>query len=497
MRKKSLSTLGYIMESLNIQTVSMSRALIVDASLVSKWKTGDRTLSGKSIYFDDVINYIMEQSAFSKHKLLTHALTNLYPHEKLSSDTQLEGQLRQAITTAALPTDSKSANFKTEGLKSTSTLIFEDNVGKRAAISELLNYAERMTSSGEIIFIDSEEYAWLLEDHAYAEQFVKRVGALLKSGFHAKFIIHYSSYRERFFEFFNTCSALIFHQNVEWYYYEYYDENIFDFSIFILNRAVSLLGLSNHDAHSTTMIFEDNAVVMQHQLLAEHAICGCKQLFTAFKLSQFEEVLADVYPYHTKGAYYSFLPAPTFISTKPSLLREILAENNVNEEETLKCLSLNNKLCRIISNQGHPSKKYPTQLIRIFQLEEMQQFLDKHKCISESLSLIVGKPIKITANEYAHQLRDLAVDLQEQDDLQIVLASEKDDIALPSINCWCKQNTWMVQMDEHGFRLCDETSIVNTASISLGRCVRKVPPERKEKKAVIKYLLELASTLDT
>lgn len=33
------------MEALNIHTVSMSRIIHVDASLVSKWKTGNRTLN--------------------------------------------------------------------------------------------------------------------------------------------------------------------------------------------------------------------------------------------------------------------------------------------------------------------------------------------------------------------------------------------------------------------------------------------------------------------
>lgn len=63
MKKKSFSTLGYIMEALNIQTVSMSRFIHVDASLVSKWKTGDRTLSEKSIYFD-----VLLITLGSKHK---------------------------------------------------------------------------------------------------------------------------------------------------------------------------------------------------------------------------------------------------------------------------------------------------------------------------------------------------------------------------------------------------------------------------------------------
>lgn len=38
MKQKSLSTLGYIMEQLNLPTVYMAQSVHVDASLVSKWK---------------------------------------------------------------------------------------------------------------------------------------------------------------------------------------------------------------------------------------------------------------------------------------------------------------------------------------------------------------------------------------------------------------------------------------------------------------------------
>ena len=86
--------------------------------------------------------------------------------------------------------------------------------------------------------------------------------------------------------------------------------------------------------------------------------------------------------------------------------------------------------------------------------------------------------------------------LEKYDNMQIVLVSQKDSINLPAINCWCKQNMWILQMDKQGFRLSEEISIVNAASTLLERCVRKVPPERKEKSSVIKYLLTLAKELE-
>ena len=54
MTERKLSTLGYLMDRLGLSTAALARRLHVDASLVSKWRSGSRRLSAKSVYFDEV-----------------------------------------------------------------------------------------------------------------------------------------------------------------------------------------------------------------------------------------------------------------------------------------------------------------------------------------------------------------------------------------------------------------------------------------------------------
>ena len=63
MEARNQSAFGYIMNYTNTPTVQMAQALHIDASLVSKWKTGARNLSAKSIYFADVVDFF-----FFKHR---------------------------------------------------------------------------------------------------------------------------------------------------------------------------------------------------------------------------------------------------------------------------------------------------------------------------------------------------------------------------------------------------------------------------------------------
>ena len=49
MTEKKLSTLGYLMDRLGLSTAGLARRLHVVASLVSKWRSGNRRLHGKSV----------------------------------------------------------------------------------------------------------------------------------------------------------------------------------------------------------------------------------------------------------------------------------------------------------------------------------------------------------------------------------------------------------------------------------------------------------------
>lgn len=499
MSKHKLSALGFFMERLNVQTVALSRALHVDASLVSKWKSGDRCLNSKSIYFDDIIQFLMQESKKSSHQVLKKALAEVSPLESIGSSESPEPFLRQLLSNPKMVLSDFKKPFLTDAPHTTQVSIYEQNAGRRHAIDKLLSFAEEIPTPGQILFIDSEEYGWLLEDKAFSRRFVHRMIQLLDRGFTAKFVIHFSSYRERFLKFFEICNVLLFHRNVEWYYYEYYDENVFNFSFFILNKAISLLGLSANQSISTTMIFTDTNSIIQHQVLADSVILKCQKLFMNFAPGRCSDVVKYISAIRKRGALYAYLPAPAFVSAETDLLCEILGDNHIEASLIEHCICINHLMRSLIHSQFRGLEDRPERIIQIFQLEEMIRRAKKRPFISCSLTLLGGKSVQVSQVQYARCIRNLAASLEKYNNLEIAFVSEADNIPLPNINemnCWCKQNTWMVQMDHQGFRLTDEVSIVNSASITLERCLRKIPPERKEKEYVVAFLLNFANNVE-
>lgn len=88
MTERKLSTLGYLMDRLGLSTAALARRLHVDASLVSKWRSGSRRLSAKSVYFDEVCRMLLEQNPMA----LTDALRSLVPLEEPKRE---EGESRK------------------------------------------------------------------------------------------------------------------------------------------------------------------------------------------------------------------------------------------------------------------------------------------------------------------------------------------------------------------------------------------------------------------
>ena len=148
-------------------------------------------------------------------------------------------------------------------------LIYEGGEGRRDAISEVLDLAEAMPEPGRIIFIECEQYRWLLEDPDYVRRWQDRLYRLLERGFRATFVVHFTVYHEQFFHFFRFCSPLLFHRNVDWHYHEYYDAEVHWFSFFILEHARSVMGLSMGPGHCDTTVFSDARSIAQHKRVVE------------------------------------------------------------------------------------------------------------------------------------------------------------------------------------------------------------------------------------
>lgn len=485
MTERKLSTLGYLMDRMGLSAAALARRLHVDASLVSKWRSGSRHLNPRSMYFDDICSMLLEQNEI----VLSEALYSLMPLENPAAQGDTAARLRSVLADRHF-TVPKALIVRTEALCTAEIAIYTSGEGRRQAISDLLDVAETMETPGELLYVDSEQSGWLMEDTAYAKKWVERMKRLLDRGFLFRIALHFSVSVEKFVAFFQICNPLIFHRNAQWYYHQYYDENIYWFSFFILEHAMSVSGMSMSPGQTSTTVYTDAYSVLQHRSVFHMVLSSCRPVFTSLSpLTGTETARQLLAGSPACSKLFAYLPVPAFIMADEPLFHEILRDNGITGTAASICRELNRSM-RTMKEQHLQDG----QFIQILQMDEMKRRLQAG-FISTSLSLLGSRRVVISPAQYARGLKELIRDLEQYPSYRLLLAAPEDEIRLPAMNCWCKDSCWMVQMDSQGFRLCREPTFCGAASIVLEQGWRRVPPGRKDSRAVAASLDALIQEL--
>lgn len=347
------------------------------------------------------------------------ALLSFYPLEDLSSETSLRATLVKILTHKNLNHPNADTPICSDKGTETTTWIYDDDEGQRAAISSLLDMAEAMNIPGELTFAEADSFIWMIHDEAYASEF---------------------------------CQRMI----------------------------------------SQSCVYLNSSVILKHQDLVRKLPDNCHHLFRNYKLLKFVNVVNDIYQFRKRGAVYAILSAPAFIAVEPDLMQEVLKANHVSKDKIALCLDINSKFRE---KTNHTDSSHRNSLFYIFRLESMIR-RTMMPFISTSLSLLCDQSIHVDHRYYAQALRNIGDALLENDSLNVVLVTNSDKIQIPRVNCWCKQNSWIFQMDTEGFRLSDEPSIVGAISSHIERGMALIPSDRKERHSVNRYLYDFASEID-
>lgn len=494
MKQKYLSTLGYLMDQMDIPTVSVAQAIHVDASLVSKWKTGSRNLSSRSLYFDNVIECLIDYDRDNDCRFLKAALRNLYPKEDPEGEAELKLLLREALSQNPFRENPKENDLLLKDSNTINVSVYKNNEGRRQAILGLLDYALTMEIPGEFYFLETEDFEWLLEERSFCAEFTRKLKALSDKGFRSEILLYDTPNHMYYARLFDACSPLIFHKNIHWHFLRYYDEMLINTSFYLLNHAISVVGLNSENSNSATMVYTDRSQVLTHEVYVQNALEKSSRLFTSYK--NFDLPMPEDPPGSLRhnGALYSYLPAPAFIFSDEALLTDILRSNQVPGDRIKVDLKKSEKLKKFVYDARSEHINGP--FIYLFQLETMIKRAMSVPFKSCSLSLLEGRTITVTKGQYERMLKNLLKDVSENPDIQVYLLSEKDGSSLPSVSCWCKEGRWMLLMDREAVQVCEDVYMADAAAVTMARTIRKLPPERRNRQYTSEFLINLITEME-
>ncbi len=460
--EKKLSLLGYLLNSMEISTSELADTLHVAPSLVSKWKSGERKLGKNSAYFSDMVSFLL---AREDRKTLVDNLVKLFPNQPLDTEKDISKVIKKFLLSSHfLP---KTPIHLSKPVCTTEVSVFEKGEGRRQAIS--------------------------VEDEQYALEWVERIFNLLERGFHARFVVHFSSEHNFFYRFFNLCGSLFFHRNIQWFRHKYYDDETHWFSFFTLSNTMSVMGLSMTEEHSYTAVFPDPFSIRHHEYMLESVIDESEPLFEEYSAEQTKELLDRVeFTCHVGTEGYSYLPIPAFLATTPGIVEKILNSNGVEENKITEIQELCRKFNHINEKIIGKNKGKKGQLMNIFQIDRIEKLTTGAPLRSCSLSLVAGKDVTVPPDQICECFKYIADLIQNNQNYNVALAAEMDFPQLTEMNCWCEQERWLLQMDNIGYRYCDEPNLVLAASKVLKQAHKKIPPNLKDREQIVRILRNLA-----
>lgn len=499
MGRRSLEPLGLLLDRLNLSVATLARHLHVDASLVSKWKTGQRRLTDRSGHLAAVVEFFCALAAdetTSQGRRIVETLREFNPLAEGSRADELCSQIRDFLTgELQLPIGSELVAGKASSVAQIS--LYDGPEGRRNAVDDLLKLAEEMETPGRMTFIECEQYRWFLEDRDYTQRWQSRMLALLNRGFQVTFVAHMTaSHDQPFHRFFRDCTALLFHRNAHWHHHVYYDDEVHWFSFFILEHALSVMGLSMGPQQCDTTVFADARSIGQHKRVVD-AVGQCSRpFFVDFEQGRLMPSVSSLLDSNwQEGKLYAYLPVPVFAAAPSDLIEDILHSNGVKKSVISHCLKENSLVEELFRRQGDGLGIAASPIVVIYQIEEMRRRIADGGFTSCSLSLMAGQPIRVNRQQYARGMELILERLERNEGTHVALASREDLNDLPSLNCWCKEGQWLIQMDEQGVRVCSEGVMVRAAVTTLERCLRKIPPERKQKKSLQDLLCQMIREL--
>jgi hypothetical protein len=340
--------LSTLMNLFKISNSKLARAINVDASLVSRWKSGERKISLNSPHIPMLANYFLHINAYHYQKeYLDKIIAARLPEKERQDDAsrvhvladwlvsgeppeaQPDEQPEQlakssslimniagllagnappaeplvlpgtADTLAAPVNPTEPADWQPSMIpgKSSTYEIFAGRSGKRQAVINLFFQVLQSDRKLEIYLTSEDDTRWLTEDHSFTLLWSKLLLQVIEKG-HQITMIHVLNRRtSEIMSMINYWMPLHIAGNMRSFYYPRYGERRIRQTMFIIRNQAAVISNTTADytGSESTFFFRDPAIIDQYTRIFNVHLTQCKPLFTVYTRYQmrafFEQVL--------------------------------------------------------------------------------------------------------------------------------------------------------------------------------------------------------------
>lgn len=501
-----------------ISNSRLARAIHVDTSLVSRWKTGERIPSALSPHIAAVASFFVQTDAYPYQrayldKLLAvllrehkdadqqtriHALASwltsgdarelpdMPERMAISADgpDQLVGSIRQAVSGAAgpqpvLPSGSQAGwSEAVQPGTPAQSMLYRGLDGRRQAVVNLLQSVLGQDETCELLLVSEEPMDWLLGDPAFTRHWASLMLQMIRRG-HQITVIHIVNRQSQDIALIvDYWLPLHLAGHMQSFYKPHYDDPAIRQSLFIVRNRLACRSLSSGpmDGQCVTEVSQDPVLVEHMTQVYAGYLSQCLPLLKAYGAHNAAELARELETWRSQ--------------------RLITLSQHLN----IDCLPARTtgRLAALHGDALPAQNQSAAMVIDLVPDALLEDILSQGAVIGSDCTLFLDQPFQLDPAESAEWLLTVATALRTRKDYELYLYPASDAAALGcSLACYENQAALFAPLKaSRAFTiLLQERNALYSLSLYLDRFITRIPTSQRSKPDVIRRLERTAELL--
>jgi hypothetical protein len=493
---------------MRVQGVSNSRlakALSVDPSLVSRWRTGDRKPANKN-YIERISDYLVTQAkmdyqksalfeimglGFNKNEIRKYSISDLlysWLSNESSPDTQLiEGFFSKLENHKKTDTPLPEINTSFPSDTQPSGEVLYGTEGKREGVIRFLCTVAAQTKPCTMLLYSDENMDWLTEDKSFYIKWGALLMDVIRKGHKIKIIHTINRELSEMLSAIERWLPLYLTGAIEPYYYPKYREHIFRRTMFIAPDVIALSSnaLSEHSNEAEQFLYTDKKILkgLTDEFNIYLAMCRpLMRIFTGSSITGFNNLQMEFE--EQSGSCISFSDMLSFLTMPESLLIKLLNKCSADKSQKESILSMHrSRFKAFVSNIEHNNY---TEIVILPPISEISD----NKISIKPNDLLSNITLSYTPQDYCEHIENIIDMINKYNNFNFLINNKK-----PAKNIFltakAEVGAIVVKNDIPPIVFAfNQQNMTNSFSIYLDDIIREIPEKDRNKKHVIKALQE-------
>lgn len=515
--------LNVLMHLFKLSNSKLARGISVDASLVSRWLSGERKISPNSPHIPKMASYFLKLNAYHYQKeylerIIAARISDSQIHDDAERvhiladwlisgdkpDPQPEQQPEQLLqSTSMISSLSEILSGKEQKFEDPITAppilpgvqqtceIFEGRDGRRQAVLNILSQVVQSQQKLNLYMTSEDDARWMTEAPDFAAKFANLLHQVIKNG-HQITLIHMLSKKVN--EIMNMMLNwiplhMIGHVN-SYYFPRFNDRRIRQTYLIVQGKtALTSSTIADFSGNDLTYCFSDAASVDQNLRLFMVHLSQCRPLFSLYNKLNMKTYYDQISELIKKpGTVYNLRH-----QLNTNLLPAAILPSYIPDPVQSDLLKLQQK-----EFFGHLAQD---RHIDILPLSLLEQLADGKPCYLAGDDVFADYPISLSSSETVLWLQKTADALRRYPNYELYLSSEASEIDRLPVNINYKEGVMA------GFSRADlsaapslqivlsENNVLHSLSYYMENVIQKIPIGLRSKNEVLDKLGRLISEM--